>query len=89
MTTVWVFAELGPDGPQDSALELLTKARSLGDEVGAVAFGPGAAGAAGGARRPRRRRRCTPARTPRSHDHPALPAAHALAALARAARDPT
>jgi len=43
---IWVFAELGSDGPAPSALELLTKARALGDTVEAVALGPGAAGAA-------------------------------------------
>jgi electron transfer flavoprotein alpha subunit len=31
-----------PDGPAPSALELLTKARDLGDDVAAVALGPGA-----------------------------------------------
>lgn len=41
MTRVWVWAELGPDGLHPSALELLTKARSLG-EASAVALGPGA-----------------------------------------------
>lgn len=46
MTTVWVFAEVGPDGPAPAALELLAKARELGDEVGAVALGPGATAAA-------------------------------------------
>ena len=42
MTTIWVYAEVDPDGPKVSAVELLTKARSLGDEVAAVALGPGA-----------------------------------------------
>ena len=46
MTTVWVYAELTPDGPRARTLELLTKARSLGDEVAAVALGPGATAAA-------------------------------------------
>ena len=46
MTRVWVFAELGPAGPTDATLELLTKARELGDTVEAVAFGQGATGAA-------------------------------------------
>ena len=45
MPTIWVYAELGPDGVQTSAFELLTKARSLGD-VAAVALGPGATAAA-------------------------------------------
>ena len=81
MTTVWVFAELGPDGPQDSATELLTKARSLGDEVGAVAFGAGAAGAAEilGAHGATTLYAGDDAAFT---DHPALPAAHAVAALA-------
>jgi electron transfer flavoprotein alpha subunit len=38
---VWVYAELGPDGPSPTAFELLTKARTLGDAE-AVALGPGA-----------------------------------------------
>ena len=46
MTTVWVYAEVRPEGPSPTALELLTKARSIGDEVAAVALGPGAAAAA-------------------------------------------
>src|SRR5918996_4814242 len=39
---VWVWADVTPDGPAASALELLAKARELGDEVAAVALGPGA-----------------------------------------------
>jgi electron transfer flavoprotein alpha subunit len=39
---VWVWADVTPEGPAPSALELLTKARDLGDEVAAVALGPGA-----------------------------------------------
>ena len=46
MSTVWVYAEVTPQGPSDSSLELLTKARSLGDAVAAVALGPGATAAA-------------------------------------------
>ncbi len=46
VATVWVFAEVGPQGPAPAALELLTKARELGD-VSAVALGPGATAAAG------------------------------------------
>jgi electron transfer flavoprotein alpha subunit len=45
MATVWVYAEVGPEGPASSALELLTKARALGDTVAAVALGPGATAA--------------------------------------------
>lgn len=47
MTTIWVYAEVGAEGPSGSALELLTKARALADEVAAVALGPGATAAAG------------------------------------------
>ena len=46
MTRVWIFAEVTSEGPSSSALELLTKARSIGDEVAAVALGPGATSAA-------------------------------------------
>jgi electron transfer flavoprotein alpha subunit len=42
---IWVFAEVGPDGPAPAALELLAKARELGDAE-AVALGPGATAAA-------------------------------------------
>jgi electron transfer flavoprotein alpha subunit len=46
VTIVWVYAELGDDGPKPSAFELLAKARSLGDDVAAVALGPGATASA-------------------------------------------
>ena len=46
MTIVWVYAEVTPDGPSGSALELLTKARSIGDEIAAIALGPGATASA-------------------------------------------
>jgi electron transfer flavoprotein alpha subunit len=46
VAVVWVYAEVTPGGPRSSTLELLTKARSLGDEVAAVALGPGATAAA-------------------------------------------
>ena len=46
MTRVWVYAEVTAEGPRPSALELLTKARALGEEVAAVALGPGATAAA-------------------------------------------
>jgi electron transfer flavoprotein alpha subunit len=42
---IWVFAEVGPEGPAPAALELLAKARELGD-VEAVALGLGATAAA-------------------------------------------
>lgn len=45
MTSVWVYAEVTPEGARPSAFELLTKARSLG-EVAAVALGPGATASA-------------------------------------------
>src|SRR5438309_10107339 len=43
---VWVFAELAGGKPVPVALELLTKARSLGDPVEAVVFSPDAEAAA-------------------------------------------
>jgi electron transfer flavoprotein alpha subunit len=43
---IWVFAEVADGKPAPVALELLTKARSLGGTVEAVAFAPGAADAA-------------------------------------------
>lgn len=46
MSKIWVYAEVAPGGEVDgTALELLTKARSLGGAVEAVALGPGATGA--------------------------------------------
>jgi electron transfer flavoprotein alpha subunit len=45
MAKIWVFAEVGSDGPAPAALELLAKARELGDAE-AVALGPGATAAA-------------------------------------------
>ena len=47
MAGVWVYAELADGGPATTALELLTKARDLGEEVSAVALGAGATEAAG------------------------------------------
>ncbi len=47
MAKVWVFAEVRPGKVEPSALELLTKARSIADQVEAVALGPGASDAAG------------------------------------------
>ncbi|MQA98735.1 MAG: electron transfer flavoprotein subunit alpha/FixB family protein [Actinobacteria bacterium] len=47
MAKIWVFAEVTPEGKADTtALEILTKARSLGGELEAVALGPGATQAA-------------------------------------------
>jgi len=47
MGGIWVWVEVGSDGLVPASLELLTKARELGDEVAAVALGPGATAAAG------------------------------------------
>jgi electron transfer flavoprotein alpha subunit len=47
MAGVWIWADVAADGPASSALELLTKARALGDDIGAVTFGPEATRAAG------------------------------------------
>jgi len=82
MTKVWVFAEVGPDGPAPAALELLTKARQLGDPAEAVALGPGATAAAAslgehGART------VFASDDPVYDEHLAQPAAHALHALVR------
>jgi electron transfer flavoprotein alpha subunit len=43
---VWVFAPISAAGAHPAASELLTKARSLSDDVAAVALGPGATTAA-------------------------------------------
>jgi electron transfer flavoprotein alpha subunit len=45
VATIWIYAELAENGVQAVSLELLAKARDLGD-VEAVALGPGAAAAA-------------------------------------------
>ncbi|HET9671807.1 MAG TPA: electron transfer flavoprotein subunit alpha/FixB family protein [Actinomycetota bacterium] len=77
---VWVYVDVTPDGPAPSALELLTRARDLGDDVAAVALGPGAKGAAAALGE-------HGASTVFASDdevfakHLAQPAAHALAAL--------
>jgi electron transfer flavoprotein alpha subunit len=46
MARVWVYAEVGESSVDPTALEILTKARELADEVSAVALGPGASEAA-------------------------------------------
>src|SRR5215472_9684969 len=46
MAKIWVYAEQGGGRPAAAALELLTRARELG-EVEAIALGPGAGEAAG------------------------------------------
>src|SRR5919204_2527843 len=43
---VWVWADVTEDGPSSATLEALTKARALGDDVAAIALGPGAKAAA-------------------------------------------
>jgi electron transfer flavoprotein alpha subunit len=47
MSATWVYAQVTPEGAHPGALELLTKARSLGGDVAGVALGPGATAAAG------------------------------------------
>jgi electron transfer flavoprotein alpha subunit len=80
VTTIWVYAPVTDEGPHPSALELLTKARGLGDDVAAVALGPGATAAAtelgahGAAR-------VYASDDPVFADHPGRPAAHVLTAL--------
>ncbi|MGH2784299.1 MAG: electron transfer flavoprotein subunit alpha/FixB family protein [Actinomycetota bacterium] len=46
MAKIWVYVEVASDGPDKTALEVLTKARTLGGELEAVALGPGATEAA-------------------------------------------
>lgn len=43
---MWIWADVASAGVASSAFELLTKARALADDVGAVALGPGAVEAA-------------------------------------------
>jgi len=45
MAGVWVYAETADGGPKPITLELLTKARALGEPT-AIALGPGASKAA-------------------------------------------
>jgi electron transfer flavoprotein alpha subunit len=77
---VWVYAAISAEGAHPSALELLTKARSLSDEVDAVALGPGATawaeelGAHGA-------RRVFANDDPTFVDHPSAPAADVLTSL--------
>jgi electron transfer flavoprotein alpha subunit len=82
VTTVWVYAEIGADGPKPSAYELLTKARALGD-VAAVVFGPGATAAASalGEYGATKVYACD---DDRLTEHDGRVAAHALAVLVRA-----
>ncbi len=42
LAKVWVFAEVAGDGPAPMVLELLTKARSLGDRIEAMVLSPNA-----------------------------------------------
>jgi electron transfer flavoprotein alpha subunit len=82
VTKVWVYAPLLPTGPHPSALELLTKARELGDQVEAVALGPGATTAAE-ALGAHGAERVFAADDAIFADHPGGPAAHVLAGLVR------
>jgi electron transfer flavoprotein alpha subunit len=79
--SVWVYAEVSPAGPAPTALELLARARELGDDVAAVALGPGAIASAGelGAHGART---VFASDDPVYVDHLAQPAAHALSGLA-------
>ena len=83
MTTIWVYADVTPEGPHTAALELLTKARALGDTVEAVALGPGATAAAAelGAHGATRVHAADDAVFV---EHPGRPAAHVLHALVQA-----
>jgi electron transfer flavoprotein alpha subunit len=77
---IWVYAQVSADGPHPSALELLTKARDLGDPIEAVALGPGATASAGvlgehGATR------VFASDDAVFSDHPGRPASHVLAGL--------
>jgi len=77
---VWVYADVAPGGASPTALELLTMARRLTDEIEAVALGPGATEAApalGG-----HGARTVHASDDRQfEDHPGAPAAHVVARL--------
>jgi electron transfer flavoprotein alpha subunit len=79
---VWVYAEVRPDGVDPSALELLTKARTLDPDVAAVALGRGAADAAEALGEYGARTVYADENDAYS-DHPGEPAAYALAELAR------
>jgi electron transfer flavoprotein alpha subunit len=46
MAGIWVYAEVSDGELDPTALELVTKARALGDDVAAVALGPGSTSAA-------------------------------------------
>jgi electron transfer flavoprotein alpha subunit len=79
---IWIYAEVRPDGVDPSALELLTKARTLDPDVAAVALGRGAADAAGilgeyGART------VYVDENDAYSDYPGEPAAYSVAELAR------
>jgi electron transfer flavoprotein alpha subunit len=80
VTTIWVYAPVTDEGPHPSALELLTKAQGLGDDVAAVALGPGAAAAAAelGAHGAAR---VYASDDPVFAEHPGRPAAHVLTSL--------
>ena len=80
MATIWIYADVAPDGSTSAALELLTKARSLGADLAAVALGPGATQVAGvlgehGAAT------VYASDDPVFAEHPGRPAAHVLTGL--------
>jgi len=78
--SIWVWAEVAGGRLDTSALELLTKARSLGDDVAAIALGPGASDAVealGG----HGATRVYVSDDPVFADHLAEPAVHAVHAL--------
>src|SRR5436309_7205910 len=85
MAKVWVYAEVGPDGPHPASLELVTKARSIADTVEAVALGPGATQAAA-ALGDHGARTVFASDDPVYDEYLAQPAAHALAGLIQAHR---
>jgi electron transfer flavoprotein alpha subunit len=80
VSSVWVFAPISAEGIHPGALELLTKARSLSEDVSAVALGPGAAVAAEELGR-YGARRVFASDDAVFADHGAAPAAEALTAL--------
>jgi electron transfer flavoprotein alpha subunit len=80
VASVWVFAEITPTGPHPGALELLTKARALGEDVAAISLGPGA-GAAAADLGAHGAARVYASEDALFLDHPGGPAAHVLATL--------
>jgi electron transfer flavoprotein alpha subunit len=84
VATIWIYADLVGAGTVDrSALELLTKARALADDVTAVALGPGARDA-GGVLGEYGATRVLAGDDAVFDEYPVEPAAHVLAELVRA-----